>query len=213
MPLRVALTQSSSSLSCSRPTPKPPTGGVFDCSLVEERPGFVSVLFEGKGAKRLFRDEAGGHRFQRVPPTEKKGRVHTSTVTVAVLDPNLGSRYRLDESEVEIRATRGSGPGGQHRNKTDSCIVATHTPSGIKVRVDMKSQYQSRTMALQILTAKLAEGAAEESQAKRAAKRKKQVGTGMRGDKIRTYREQDDRVTDHRTGKVWKLKAWLKGQW
>ena len=130
-----------------------------------------------------------------------------------MLDPNVGSRFRLNESDVEIRATRGSGPGGQHRNKTDSCIVATHIPTGLKVRVDMKSQHQSRTMALQILAAKLAEGQVEKTQAKRAAKRKAQVGSGMRGDKIRTYRSQDDRVTDHRTGRTWKLRAWLKGQW
>lgn len=205
--------QSFSYENSSRPTSKPPTGGVFEHSLVDERPGFVSVLFEGKGAKRLFRDEAGGHRVQRTPPTEKHGRVHTSTVTVAVLDPNLGSTFSLNESEVEIRTTRGSGPGGQNRNKVESCVVATHKPSGIRVRVDMKSQHQSRTMALQILAAKLAEGQAEKTQAKRAAKRKAQVGSGMRADKIRTYRSQDNRVTDHRTGKTWRLKAWLKGQW
>lgn len=130
-----------------------------------------------------------------------------------MLDPDVGSRFRLNESEVEIRTTRGSGPGGQHRNKTDSCVVATHTPTGTKVRVDMKSQHQSRTVALQILATKLAEGAAEKTQAKRDAKRKAQVGSGMRGDKIRTYREQDDRVTDHRTGQTWKLKAWRRGDW
>ena len=171
------------------------------------------MLFEGKGAKQLFKDEAGGHRWQRIPPTEKRGRVHTSTVTVAVLDPDAGLRFKLQESEVEIRTTRGSGPGGQHRNKTDSCVVATHLPTGTRVRVDMKSQHQSRTVALQILAAKLAEDQADRTQAKRDAKRKAQVGSGMRGDKIRTYREQDDRVSDHRTGKTWKLKLWRRGEW
>lgn len=130
-----------------------------------------------------------------------------------MLDPDAGTRFELKDSDVEIRTTRGSGPGGQHRNKTDSCVVATHKPTGTRVRVDMKSQHQSRTMALQILGAKLSEDAAGKSQAHRDTKRKNQIGSGMRGDKIRTYRQSDDRVTDHRTGKRWKLRAWLKGQW
>lgn len=169
------------------------------------------MLFEGKGAKRLFKNEAGGHRWQRVPPTEKRGRVHTSTVTVAVLDPNVGSRFRLAESDVEIRTTRGSGPGGQHRNKTDSCVVATHKPTGTKVRVDMKSQHQSRTVALQILAAKLAEEQAGKSASDRNRTRKNQIGCGMRSDKVRTYRVRDNIVTDHRTGAKFKFKRFIQG--
>lgn len=169
------------------------------------------MLFEGKGAKRLFRDEAGGHRWQRIPPTEKRGRVHTSTVTVAVLDPNVGSRYKLNESEVEIRTTRGSGPGGQHRNKTDSCVVATHKPTGLKVRVDMKSQHQSRTVALQILAAKLAEAQTEKQGRRQNETRKGQIGCGMRSDKVRTYRVRDNIVTDHRTDHKFKLKRFTQG--
>jgi len=139
--------------------------------------------------------------------------MQTSTVTVAVLHPDAPTRFRLNESDVDIQTTRGSGPGGQHRNKTDSCVVATHKPTGLRVRVDMRSQHQSRSVALQILAAKLNE--AEEGRAREArdAARRGQVGTGMRGDKIRTYRTQDDRVTDHRTNKTWSLKSWLRGQW
>ena len=204
---------SSSCLSTLQPTCGPLTGGVFDAEILEDRPGFIAVLFEGKGAKRLFRNEAGGHRYQRIPPTEKRGRVHTSTVTVAVLDPEPRADFRLNEAEVEIRASRGSGPGGQHRNKTDSCITATHGPSGISVRVDLRSQHQSKAMALQILSAKLAEGQTSKAQEHRDQKRKAQLGSGQRGDKVRTYREQDDRVTDHRTGQTWKLKTWRRGEW
>lgn len=203
----------SSSTITSQPTERRLTGGVFDSTLLDERPGFVAVLFEGKGARRLFRDEAGGHRYQRVPPTEKRGRVHTSTVTVAILDSEPKPDFHLNDAEVEIRTARGSGPGGQHRNKTDSCVTATHTPSGLSVRVDMRSQHQSRAMALQILAAKLADGAAERHRSKRDERRRTQVGSGMRGDKVRTYREQDDKVTDHRTGQTWKLKTWRRGEW
>lgn len=163
--------------------------------------------------KQLFRNEAGGHRYQRVPPTEKRGRVQTSTVTVAVLDPDAPVRFKLNEADVDIQTTRGSGPGGQHRNKTDSCVVATHKPSGLTVRVDMRSQHQSRSVALQILGARLADAEEDRARNARASARKEQVGSGMRGDKVRTYRSQDDRVTDHRTNRTWSLKSWSRGQW
>lgn len=114
---------------------------------------------------------------------------------------------------MDIQTTRGSGPGGQHRNKTDSCVVATHRPSGLTVRVDMRSQHQSRAMALQILAAKLADAAESGVRQAQASIRREQVGSGMRGDKIRTYRSQDDRVTDHRTNRTWSLRAWSRGAW
>ena len=171
------------------------------------------MLYEGRGAKNLFALEAGGHRWQRIPPTERRGRVHTSTVTVAVLDPLQRTRFALDPSEVEIKKSLGTGPGGQHRNKTESCVTATHRPTGLAVRVDMRSQHQSLSMALAILTAKLAEGEEQASLTARNLARRSQTGSGMRGDKIRTYREQDDRVTDHRSGRVVSLSSWLRGQW
>ena len=151
--------------------------------------------------------------MQRVPPTEKRGRVHTSTITVAVLDPEGEDRFQLNESEVSITTAVGSGPGGQHRNKTESCVTATHKPTGISVKIDMRSQHQSRAMALQILSAKIGQLQREASTGARAAERKAQVGCGMRSDKIRTYRFQDDRVTDHITGKTWKISKWLRGDW
>ena len=173
----------------------------------------MSLMFEGPGARRLFANEGGGHRWQRVPPNEKRGRMQTSTITVAVLDPEVETRFVLNDGEVDIRTTRGSGPGGQHRNMTDSCVIATHKKTGIAVRVDMRSQHESRRIALKILSAKLRDQTLERERAARAADRRQQVGSGMRGDKIRTYRTQDDRVTDHRTGQVWNLRRWVKGEW
>ncbi len=192
---------------------EPLTGGVFDRELLEERPGFVSVLFEGEGARQLFQNEAGGHRQQRIPPTEKRGRVQTSTVTVAVLDPEVEPRFQLREQDVEITTTRGSGPGGQNRNKVESCVVVTHKASGLTVRIDMKSQQQGRVMALKILSAKLLEAQTQASHEARSKDRRQQVGSGMRADKVRTYRTQDDRVTDHRTNQTWSLKKWVRGDW
>lgn len=173
----------------------------------------IVILFKGRGAKALFKNEAGGHRWQRIPPTEKRGRVQTSTVTVAVLDPEPSTKFVLDEKDVEIKTSRGSGPGGQHRNKTDSCVTVTHKPTKTSVRIDMRSQHQSREMALKVLAAKLADESTNLDRKDRERLRKSQVGSGMRGNKIRTYRFQDDQVTDHRTGKCWKLKKWIRGEW
>jgi peptide chain release factor 1 len=134
-------------------------------------------------------------------------------VTVAVLDPEDRRRRPLDLREVDITKTLGTGPGGQHRNKTESCVIATHRPSGLTVRVDMRSQHQSLAMALAILGARLEAAADEEATAQRNAARRSQVGAGMRGDKVRTYREQDERITDHRDGRTFPLSRWLRGDW
>ena len=184
----------------------------FECVLVDEAVGTVVVMFSGASARELFANESGGHRYQRVPPTERRGRVHTSTVTVAVLDPEAACEP-LAPSEVLIRTARGSGPGGQHRNKTESCVTATHVPTGISARIDLKSQHQSRAVALRVLAAKIAEMRANGSATDRNDSRRRQVGSGMRGDKVRTYREQDDRVSDHRSGRSWSLEQWRRGRW
>jgi peptide chain release factor 1 len=171
------------------------------------------MIVTGTRASNVFRDEPGGHRYQRIPPTEKRGRVQTSTITVAVMNPDAPKNFQIPEADIETKASRGSGPGGQHRNKTESCITATHIPTGVTVRVDMRSQFQSRSMALRILTAKIYSEHLEMSKTTKDKTRRDQVGTGMRGDKVRTYRSQDDRVTDHRTGKTWKLSKWSRGEW
>jgi peptide chain release factor 1 len=191
-----------------------PNGGCFECTIVEQRPGIVQFTVSGQGARALFANEGGGHRWQRIPPTEKRGRVQTSTVTVAVMDPDSAVGEPLDPRDVEIIATRGSGPGGQKRNVTSSCIIATHRPSGIQVRIDNeRSQSQNRAVALKILAARLYDIERERLDAERTGDRRRQVGSGMRGDKVRTYRAQDDKVVDHRTGQKWNLQTWMKGNW
>jgi peptide chain release factor 1 len=170
-------------------------------------------MLRGRGAWALYAQEAGGHRFQRIPPNEKRGRVHTSTVTVALLAPDVTQAFHLDERDVELVRTRGTGPGGQHRNKVESCVIATHRPTGLSARADMRSQHTSKTMALEILAARVSAHLTGSARRERDADRRAQVGAGMRGDKIRTYRTQDDRVTDHRTNRTFSLTTLLRGDW
>ena len=166
----------------------------------------------GKNVKELFRHEPGGHRWQRVPPTEKRGRTQTSTVTVAILEEPKEHELRIDPKDLDESFTRGSGAGGQHRNKTDSCVILKHLPSGISVRVDGgRSQHINRETALGVLRARLKEAGSERTTKDRNARRKRQVGSGMRGDKVRTVALQRDIVTDHRTGRSMKAKAYLRG--
>lgn len=166
----------------------------------------------GPGAEQAFAHEGGGHRWQRVPPNEKRGRVHTSTVTVAVLREPTETELRIAPSDLEVTAVRGSGPGGQARNKTESCVVVRHIPSGTVVRCDVtRSQQQNRSLAIDLLRARLADAGA--AQAARAANegRRAQVGSGERGDKIRTIRTQDGVVTDHRSGRRIRFSDWERG--
>lgn len=191
-----------------------PHWSVFDYHLLEERPGFVAVLFEGHSAAQIFRNEAGGHRWQRIPPNEKRGRVHTSTVTVAVLDPEVITKtVALRPQDLDFQTVRGSGAGGQHRNKTESCVVASHRPTGLQAKVDGRSQHLNKQAAIALLSARVGQLQTSEKVGQRAELRRQQVGSGMRGDKIRTYRQQDDLVSDHRLGRTWRLKDWLRGHW
>lgn len=165
------------------------------------RPGFLLFEAAGRGAADLFVREPGGHRWQRNPPNDKRGRVHTSTVTVAVLPAPTANESRLRESDVEWQATRGSGAGGQHRNKTDSAVQVTHKATGIMVRCEAeRSQHKNRATAMALLAARLREREEARLTDARNGARREQVGSGMRGDKVRTYRMQDGIATDHRTG-------------
>ncbi len=114
--------------------PAPRASTVFDLTLLEERDGFLSFQVEGPAATQVFGQEGGGHRWQRVPPTERRGRVHTSTITVAVLAVPTPQECALHPDDLLITTTRGSGPGGQNRNKVETEVVVTHKPTGLQVR-------------------------------------------------------------------------------
>jgi peptide chain release factor 1 len=182
--------------------------------VIESRLGIVTVSFSGEGSRALFAHEGGGHRWQRIPPTEKRGRVQTSTVTVCVLPELTDVEVRLEEKDLEWQACRASGAGGQKVNKTDSAVQVTHRPSGLQIKVQTeRSQHQNRATALALLRARLGEAEEARQTAARDSDRRAQLGTGERGDKVRTYRVRDDQVTDHRTGRKWRFGAWLRGQW
>lgn len=160
----------------------------------------------------MFEHEIGGHRWQRVPPTEKRGRVHTSTITVAVLGEASAVEVDLDPSDLEWTACRGSGAGGQHRNVTDSAVQLTHKPSGIQLRVEAeRSQHLNRDLALRLLRSRLIEAKEKKARRKRNDKRRQQVGSGMRADKRRTIALQRGTVDDHLTGKSMRARKYMKG--
>ena len=138
--------------------------------------------------------------------------MHTSTVTVAVLEEPTEAQVRLDFKDLEFKACRGSGAGGQHRNTTDSAVQLTHKPSGIQVRCEgERSQHQNKDAAIRLLKARLLEFKRNASQDSRNQKRQNQVGTGMRGDKIRTIALQRGQVTDHRSGNRISAKQYMRG--
>lgn len=163
--------------------------------------GKVSLVFAGSGAHRLFAMEAGRHCVQRVPPTEKKGRRQTSIVTVAVTVPAADAvASKLNMAEVTITTKRGSGPGGQHRNKTESCVVARHVPTGLTATIDGRDQHANKRLALRVLAARVQEQTSNNLRIDAAKAKREQVGSGGRGEKIRTYNFIDSRAVDHRTG-------------
>lgn len=161
---------------------------------------------------QLFANESGGHRWQREPENEKRGRVHTSTITVAVLDEPTDTQVHLDMNDVDVRTCRGSGAGGQHRNRTESAVQLVHRPSGITVRCENeRSQHQNRAEAIQVLRARLLRHQKEIARTSREQDRRFQVGTGMRGDKAFTIAVQRDTVVSHRTGKTTTYQRYRKG--
>ncbi len=163
--------------------------------------GFKEVIFEitGQDVYKRLKYESGVHRVQRVPATEAQGRIHTSTCTVAVLPEAEEVDIEIKPEELDISVCRASGPGGQGVNTTDSAVQVVHKPTGLIVRcADQRSQQKNKARALTVLRSRLLERKVAEENAKYAAQRKAQVGTGERNERIRTYNFPQNRVTDHR---------------
>lgn len=159
----------------------------------------ISFSVDGEGAYSRFKFESGVHRVQRVPETESQGRVHTSTVTVAVLPEAEEVDFEINPADLQIDTFRASGAGGQHINKTDSAIRVLHKPTGVVVECqDERSQYKNKEKALKVLRSRLLEAKIEEQNSQIASERRSQVGTGDRSERIRTYNFPQGRLTDHR---------------
>ena len=173
----------------------------------------VSFMIEGAGAYSRLKFESGVHRVQRVPETESGGRIHTSTVTVAVLPEAEDVEIDINPADLKIDTFRASGAGGQHINKTSSAIRITHLPTGTVVECqDERSQYKNKDKAMKVLKSRLLSEKQQEQSGAIAAERKSQVGTGDRSERIRTYNYRENRVTDHRIGlTVYRLDAILEG--
>ncbi|MEK7227393.1 MAG: peptide chain release factor-like protein [Patescibacteria group bacterium] len=174
----------------------------------------LSFEIRGKDAYRKLRYETGVHRIQRVPETEKMGRVHTSTASVAILPVRKKTTIEIKPSDLEIETSRSGGAGGQNVNKVETAVRIIHKPTGIDVRsTSQRSQLKNKEMAMSILIAKLEVKKEEEETAKYSADRKSQIGTADRSEKIRTYNVLQDRITDHRIKKSWhNIEKILKGE-
>jgi peptide chain release factor 1 len=174
----------------------------------------IIAMIEGKGVYSRLKFESGVHRVQRVPATESQGRIHTSTVTVAILPEAKEVEIQIDPNDLRIDIFRSSGPGGQSVNTTDSAVRITHLPTGMVVSCqDEKSQHKNKAKALKILRARLLDRARQEQQIEISEKRRNQVGTGERSERIRTYNFPQGRVTDHRIGlTLYRLESILEGE-
>ncbi|MEX1300410.1 MAG: peptide chain release factor 1 [Desulfotignum sp.] len=177
--------------------------------------GFKEIvcLVQGKGAFGAFKYESGTHRVQRVPETETQGRIHTSAVTVAVLPEAQDIDIDINPADIKVDVFRASGPGGQSVNTTDSAVRVTHVPTGVVATCqDEKSQHKNKAKALNVLKSRILDARMREEEAKRAADRKGQVGTGDRSGRIRTYNFPQGRMTDHRIGlTLYKLDSIMEG--
>ena len=173
----------------------------------------VSFMISGDGAYSRFKFESGVHRVQRVPETESQGRIHTSTVTVAVLPEAQDVDIEINPADLQIDTFRSSGAGGQHINKTESAIRITHIPTGTVVECqDERSQHKNKDKAMKILRSRILDAEREKQNKEIAGERKSQVGTGDRSERIRTYNYPQGRVSDHRIGlTLYKIEAILNG--
>lgn len=186
---------------------------VFEANLIEHYDGFVSINVVGNKALDIFQNESGTHQWHRVPPTEKGDRVHTSVISVAITALKAFENISISEQDLEISTTRGSGKGGQHRNKTETAVIIKHIPTGISVRSESeRSQLQNKRIALQILESRINKSRQKVFDQEVNQNKKKQFGSGNRAEKQRTYKVKNNIIIE-RDGSRKDLRKWMKGEW
>ncbi len=187
-------------------------GGAFDAEFIEQRSSICVLRVIGAAAVEAFEHEAGSHSWQRLSAGREQ-KIHTSLITVAILpEPEETELPAIKKQDLRYEATKGQGPGGQHRNKTNSAIWLTHLPTGLKVWCDAeRSQARNKELALAVLRARLYEREQKKNNSCRNTKRKAQLGSGSRGSKKRTIRIQDNQVIDHELKKRMRYKDYKKG--
>lgn len=173
----------------------------FRGKVITWKSGFIQLEINGYNVKKFFLNEIGGHRWQRIPPTEKGSRVHTSTITVALVESLSNSEIKINFQDVDRKYTRGSGNGGQNKNKVHSCVVLTHKSTGISVRIDGRDQKRNEEEAWKILKKRLQEKSDNNFYNSNKNLRRQQIGHGLRCEKRRTYRVKDNLVIDHISNK------------
>ncbi len=182
-------------------------------NILNAKSGHISIEISGENVWNIFKHEAGKHQVQRIPPNERNDRTHTSVVVVGIIKLFDFKEKTLNMSEVEVQTQRGSGPGGQHRNKTDSAVRMRHKPTGITVFIDGRDQSQNKRKAFEILSMRVNTHYYEQARSAYSAEKKDQIGNGDRTGRIRTYNFKNNFIYDHRTGiKTSNVKEIMKGR-